>query len=100
MFMRRLEAMHAKYVADRDQLFKELANGVPGLQVRLPLLFSEGVGKGRLTLNQFVALTATNHARMYGLHPRKGTGAQKGQKLLSFSASSTCVAKPGTDASP
>jgi dihydropyrimidinase len=53
--------------------FKEVANGVPGLQVRLPLLFSEGVGKGRLTLNQFVALTATNHARMYGLHPRKGT---------------------------
>jgi dihydropyrimidinase len=53
--------------------FKEMANGVPGLQVRLPLLFSEGVGKGRLTLNQFVALTATNHARMYGLHPRKGT---------------------------
>jgi len=31
------------------------------------------VGKGRLTLNQFVALTATNHARMYGLAPRKGT---------------------------
>jgi dihydropyrimidinase len=53
--------------------FKDMANGVPGLQVRLPLLFSEGVGKGRLTLNQFVALTATNHARMYGLHPRKGT---------------------------
>ena len=53
--------------------FKEMANGVPGLQVRLPLLFSEGVGKGRLTLNEFVALTATSHARMYGLHPRKGT---------------------------
>jgi dihydropyrimidinase len=53
--------------------FKEMANGVPGLQVRLPLLFSEGVGKNRLTLNEFVALTATNHARMYGLHPRKGT---------------------------
>jgi dihydropyrimidinase len=53
--------------------FKEMANGVPGLQVRLPLLFSEGVGKGRLSLNEFVALTATNHARMYGLAPRKGT---------------------------
>ncbi len=53
--------------------FKDMANGVPGLQVRLPLLFSEGVGKGRLTLNEFVALTATNHARMYGLAPRKGT---------------------------
>ncbi|HET9044631.1 MAG TPA: dihydropyrimidinase [Burkholderiales bacterium] len=53
--------------------FKDMANGVPGLQVRLPLAFSEGVGKGRITLNEFVALTATNHARMYGLAPRKGT---------------------------
>jgi len=40
--------------------------------VRLPLLYSEGVRKGRLTLQQFVALTATNHAHMYGLAPRKG----------------------------
>jgi len=53
--------------------FKEMANGVPGLEVRLPLLFSEGVGSGRITLNEFVALTASNHARMYGLAPRKGT---------------------------
>ena len=53
--------------------FKDMANGVPGLQVRLPLAFSEGVGKGRITLNEFVALTATNHAQMYGLAPRKGT---------------------------
>ena len=53
--------------------FKEMANGVPGIELRLPLLFSEGVGKGRIGLNDFVALTSTNHARMYGLHPRKGT---------------------------
>lgn len=53
--------------------FKQIANGVPGLELRLPLLFSEGVRKGRLTLNEFVALTATNGARLYGLHPRKGT---------------------------
>ncbi len=53
--------------------FREMANGVPGLQVRMPLLFSEGVGKGRISLNEFVALTATNHARMYGMAPRKGT---------------------------
>ncbi|HTP83011.1 MAG TPA: dihydropyrimidinase [Alphaproteobacteria bacterium] len=53
--------------------FKKVANGVPGLEVRLPLLFSEGVGKGRLTLNEFVALTATNAAKLYGLYPRKGT---------------------------
>jgi dihydropyrimidinase len=39
----------------------------------VPLLFSEGVGKGRLDLNRFVALTATNAARIYGIYPRKGT---------------------------
>lgn len=53
--------------------FKEMANGVPGIEMRLPILFSEGVLKGRLSINQFVALGATNHARMYGLYPRKGT---------------------------
>jgi len=56
-----------------ETTFKEMANGVPGLQVRLPLLFSEGVGKKRISLQEFVALTATNHASMYGLAPRKGT---------------------------
>jgi len=76
-----LSSDHAPYRFDEsgklpkgDQTtFKEMANGVPGLQVRLPLLYSEGVAKGRLTLHDFVALTATNHARMYGLFPRKGT---------------------------
>ena len=53
--------------------FKEIANGVPGIELRLPLLFSEGVGRGRLDLNTFVALTATNHAKVYGLYPKKGT---------------------------
>ena len=53
--------------------FKEVANGVPGLELRLPLLFSEGVLNGRIDLQRFVALTATNHARLYGVHPRKGT---------------------------
>ncbi len=53
--------------------FKDIANGVPGIEARLPLLFSEGVGKGRIDLNRFVALTATNAARLYGLYPRKGS---------------------------
>jgi dihydropyrimidinase len=52
--------------------FKDMANGVPGLELRMPLLFSEGVMKGRIDIHQFVALTATNHARLYGLAPRKG----------------------------
>lgn len=53
--------------------FVHVPNGIPGVETRLPLLFSEGVGKGRISLNQFVALTATNPARLYGLYPRKGT---------------------------
>ena len=52
--------------------FKEMANGVPGIELRMPLLFSEGVVKGRITINEFVALTATNHAHMYGMEHRKG----------------------------
>jgi dihydropyrimidinase len=48
-------------------------NGIPGVETRLPILFSEGVGKGRISLNEFVALTATNHAKTYGLYPNKGT---------------------------
>ncbi|WP_459614832.1 dihydropyrimidinase [Bordetella sp. 2513F-2] len=55
--------------------FKDMANGLPGLEVRMPLLFSEGVLKGRLSIERFVALTSTNHARTYGLYPRKGTVA-------------------------
>ena len=53
--------------------FKEMANGVPGLELRLPLLFTFGYGAGKLTLPQFVSLTATRHAQIYGCYPRKGT---------------------------
>src|SRR5262249_34521823 len=42
-------------------------------ETRLPLLFSGGVNDGRIDLSQFVALTATNPAKMYGLYPRKGS---------------------------
>jgi dihydropyrimidinase len=53
--------------------FKEMANGVPGLELRVPLLFTYGYQAGRLTLNEFVNLTSTRHAQTYGLFPRKGT---------------------------
>jgi dihydropyrimidinase len=52
--------------------FRNIPNGIPGVETRLPILFSEGVVKGRLSLERFAALTATNHARLYGLYPRKG----------------------------
>ena len=47
--------------------FRWIPNGIPGIETRLPILFSEGVSRGRITLNQFVALTATNHAKTYKL---------------------------------
>lgn len=53
--------------------FRWIPNGIPGVETRLPILFSEGVMKGRIDLSRFVALTATNHAKLYGLYPRKGT---------------------------
>ena len=53
--------------------FPDIPNGVPGLAARLPLMFSEGVAKGRIDLCQFVRLTATNPARLFGLYPRKGS---------------------------
>ena len=46
---------------------------MPGVETRLPLLFSEGVGPGRIDLPTFAALSATNAAKLYGLYPRKGT---------------------------
>ena len=64
---------HGKRLGGKEVAFPYIPNGIPGLETRLPLLFSEGVGKGRIGLDAFVALTATNPARMYGLYPRKGT---------------------------
>lgn len=62
-----------KLKAGHAPSFRAVANGIPGLETRLPILFSEGVVKGRIDLPRFVALTATNNAKLYGLHPRKGT---------------------------
>lgn len=56
-----------------DAPFTQIPNGVPGLAARLPLLFSEGVAKGRIDVTQFVRLAASNAARLFGLYARKGT---------------------------
>ena len=53
--------------------FRWIPNGIPGVETRLPILFSEGVNKGRIDINRFVALSSTNHAKQYGLYPQKGT---------------------------
>lgn len=48
-------------------------NGAPGIQDRMPLLWTYGVGQGRLSLNKLVELCCTNPAKIFGLYPRKGT---------------------------
>jgi dihydropyrimidinase len=53
--------------------FRWVPNGIPGVETRLPILYSKGVVEGRITVNDFVALTSTNHAKMYGLYPEKGS---------------------------
>jgi dihydropyrimidinase len=67
------EDPHGKKLGGKEVAFPYIPNGIPGLETRLPLLFSEGVNKGRIDLHEFVALTATNAAKLYGLYPRKGT---------------------------
>jgi len=53
--------------------FRWIPNGIPGIETRVPLLFSHGVLDGRIDIKDFVALTSTNPAHMYGLEKSKGT---------------------------
>lgn len=67
------DALEGKKPDEEEVAFRHIPNGIPGLETRLPLLWSEGVMTGRMTENRFVELTATGPAKAYGLHPRKGT---------------------------
>jgi dihydropyrimidinase len=53
--------------------FTKIPNGLPGVGDRLPVLWTYGVRAGKLSPNQFVALTSTNVAKIFGLYPRKGS---------------------------
>jgi dihydropyrimidinase len=53
--------------------FSKIPNGHPAIENRMELLFSEGVGKGRISLNKFVEVACTNSAKIFGMFPRKGT---------------------------
>ena len=52
--------------------FSKIPNGTGGLEDRMPVLWTHGVGTGRLTMNEFVAVTSTNIARILNLYPKKG----------------------------
>ncbi len=53
--------------------FTKIPSGGPGIEHRLQLLYSGGVGERRISLNRWVELCSTNPAKMFGLYPRKGT---------------------------
>ncbi len=52
--------------------FTKIPNGLPGIEDRLPVLWTCGVRSGKITPNQFVAYNSTNPAKIFGLYPRKG----------------------------
>jgi dihydropyrimidinase len=58
---------------DPTRTIADLRPGMPDLETMLPLLFSDGVLMGRLSLERFVEVTSTNAARLFGLYPAKGT---------------------------
>ena len=61
-----------KFSAGPSPTFKQIANGMPGVELRLPMMFDAMVSKGRMGLNKFVELTSTAAARIYNL-PNKGS---------------------------
>ena len=74
----RYDDPEGKQMHGKGAPFNRIANGVPGLEIRMPMLFSAGVGTGRIGLNRFVDLCCTRPAKLYGLYPRKGSIAVGG----------------------
>ena len=65
------------------QDFTKVVNGMSGIEIRLPILLSEGVSKGRISINKVCELTSTNIAKVYGCYPQKGIIAPD-QMLILF----------------
>ena len=70
---------HCPFLFEKEKLpmgkddFTKCPNGAPGVETRMPVIFSEGVMKGRISINKFVEVTSTNPAKIYGMYPQKGT---------------------------
>src|SRR5271155_364673 len=67
---------HCAFTTKQKELgltdFTKIPNGTGGLEDRMPVLWTYGVETGRLTMNEFVAVTSTNSARILNMYPRKG----------------------------
>lgn len=68
---------HCPFCMDQKKMglndFSRIPNGAPGVENRMELMYSEGVVKGRISLNKLVEVTSTAPAKIFGLFPRKGT---------------------------
>lgn len=67
---------HCAFTTDQKRFglgdFSKIPNGTGGLEDRMPMLWTHGVNTGRLTPNEFVALTSTNAAKIFNMYPKKG----------------------------
>ncbi|RBI85898.1 dihydropyrimidinase [Rhodosalinus halophilus] len=67
---------HCAFTTDQKRYgvgdFTKIPNGTGGLEDRMPMLWTYGVGTGRLTMQEFVAVTSTNIAKILNIYPRKG----------------------------
>jgi dihydropyrimidinase len=57
--------------------FRYIPNGLPGVETKGPLLWSEGVCKGRMSVSKFVELNSTSAAKLYGMYPQSKQGSQR-----------------------
>lgn len=65
-------AFHVEQQKQAAASFAEVPYGMPGIETLLPLMYSEGVAKGRISVEQLVDLLSTRPAKRFGLYPRKG----------------------------
>ncbi|TWF54844.1 dihydropyrimidinase [Neorhizobium alkalisoli] len=91
---------HCAFTTDQKRYgvgdFRKIPNGTGGLEDRLPMLWTFGVATGRITMNEFVAVTSTNIAKILNFYPRKGAilvGADADLVVLDPKASKTISAK-------
>jgi dihydropyrimidinase len=77
--------------------FSKIPNGHPAIEHRMELLYSEGVRKGKISLNKFAEVTAANPAKIFGMFPRKGTIAVGSDAdILIFDPSATHIISAST----